>query len=258
MNLYIDMGGTNLRYQIENREIVISKERDIIYFLKKLTKQESKIDRVNISFAGEIRENIIFSAPNIDIERLDLKSVFPNIEFRVENDLNCAVLAESRYWKSKDIVALYIGTGIGAGVISGGELFKGSSNLAGEIGHIPFKKAPFLCGCGKDNCIELFSSGGAIVKWANYLDKDFKILDKLPPNLYGDFLEGVLYSSSILITLFNPKVLVLGGGVVEKNSFLVNYIQDKISKYAFNPSLKDLKIVKTKLKNAPLEGCRLL
>lgn len=258
MNLYIDIGGTNTRLQINSSNIVTLKDRDILSILKDIIVKNPKISSVNISFAGEVRDNIIFSAPNINIGRLDLNNYFPNIRFKVENDLNSAVLAESRYWKSENIVALYIGTGIGAGVISGGELIRGSSNIAGEIGHIPFKKAPFLCGCGKDNCIELFCSGSAILKWANYLDKDFKKLDKLPKDIYKNFLEALLYSASTLVTLFNPKVLVLGGGVIENNSFLIKYIKDEISKYAFNPSLKELNIVQTKLKNAPLDGCRLL
>ncbi len=92
------------------------------------------------------------------------------MEFRIENDLNSAVLAERLYWKSDNIIAIYIGTGIGAGIISNGILIKGNLGFAGEIGHIPFKKAPFNCGCGKDNCIELFCSGGAILKWADYLN----------------------------------------------------------------------------------------
>ncbi|HHB94410.1 MAG TPA: ROK family protein [Campylobacterales bacterium] len=257
MNLYIDMGGTYTRYQIDNDNMVVVKDRDIISLLSDIIKKYPQIKQVNISFAGQVKDNIILSAPNINIKNLDLHSYFPNIKFRVENDLNCAVLAESNYWKSGDIVALYIGTGIGAGVISGGRLINGFSNGAGEIGHIPFRQAPFLCGCGKDNCVELFSSGSAILKWAEYLNMDFKTLEELPPNLYNQFLEGILYSTSILITLFNPQILVLGGGVIEKNSFLIDYIQDNISQYAFGSNLKDLEIVQTKLDNASLEGCKL-
>jgi len=256
MNLYIDMGGTYLRYQIENQEIITLKERDIISFLKKILKSNPKINRVGISFAGMVQDNIILSAPNIDIKNLDLKSLFKNIEFQIDNDLNLAVLAESRYWKSKNIVALYIGTGIGAGVISDGEIIRGASNSAGEIGHIPFQKAPFECGCGKDNCLELFCSGSAIKKWANYLNQNFSKLDELPPKIYDNFLKALLYSSSILITLFNPNILVLGGGVVENNPFLIDYIRKNISKYALKTNIDNLQIVKSELKNAPLIGTK--
>jgi len=258
MNLYIDMGGTYTRYQIDNLNIVVVKDRDIISLLRDIIAKYPQIREVNISFAGQVKDNIILSAPNINIKNLDLNDYFSDITFRVDNDLNCAVLAEANYWNSSDIVTLFIGTGVGAGVISGGRLLKGFSNGVGEIGHIPFKQAPFLCGCGKDNCIELFSSGSAILKWAKYLDMEFKTLEELPIDLYNDFLEGILYSASVLITLFNPKILVLGGGVIKENSFLIDYIRDNISKYAFNSNLKELEIVQTRLDNASLEGCKLL
>ncbi len=257
MNLYIDRGATYIRYQIENGNIITIKESDIISLIRELTAKYN-IKRAYISFAGEVRDNIIISAPNIDIKRLDLSSYFPNIQFKIDNDLNCAILAEAKYWSSRDIVALYIGTGIGAGAISRGNIVRGFSNSAGEIGHIPFKKAPFSCGCGKDNCIELFTSGSAIKKWADYLNQDFKRLEDMPKEIYSNFLEGVLYASATLITLFNPKILVLGGGVIEKNSFLINYIKQNIDRYAYNPNLKGLKIVQTKLKDAPLEGAKFL
>jgi len=257
MNLYIDIGGTHTRFQLDNNKIVYTKDRDIISLLDRLIAQYP-IQGVYISFAGEVRDNIIYSAPNIKIDKLDLNALYPNIKFRVENDVNCAVLAQSDYYSCGDIVALYIGTGIGAGVISNNQLIKGSRGVATEIGHIPFKKAPFVCGCGKDNCIELFCSGGAIKKWAEYLNGDFQKLDELPKDLYHNFLEAFLYSASILVTLFNPKILVLGGGVVESNSFLVEYLQKNISKYAFGASLDGLEIVQTKIDHAPLEGCKIL
>jgi glucokinase len=256
MNLYIDMGGTYLRYQIENQKIITLKERNIISFIKKILKSNPKINRVGISFAGMVRDNIILSAPNIDIKNLDLNNFFKNIEFKIDNDLNLAVLAESRYWKSKNIIALYIGTGIGAGIVSNGEIIRGALNSAGEIGHIPFQKAPFECGCGKDNCLELFCSGSAIKKWATYLNQNFSKLDELPKEIYNNFIEALLYGTSILITLFNPEILVLGGGVVENNPFLIKYIKKNILKYALNTNIKKLKIIQTQLENAPLLGTK--
>jgi predicted NBD/HSP70 family sugar kinase len=256
MNLYIDMGGTYLRYEIDN-QLFIEKENNIIILLKKLI-QKYHIKKVFISFAGHTQNNIIYSAPNIEIKNLDLKEYFPNIEFIIENDLNCAVLAESNYFNEKNIVAFYIGTGAGSGAIIDGYLIKGINNSALEIGHIPFKKAPFLCGCGKDNCIENFCSGSAIKKWANYLKQDFKTFLDAPQEVKDNFLEALMFATATLITLFNPKILVLGGGVIENNQFLVKYINENIKKYAFNPNLEDILIIKTKLKNAPLHGCKLL
>ena len=165
MILYIDMGGTYLRYEIDSK-LYIQREHNIVNLLNKLLKKYP-IKQVNISFAGHTQNNIIYSAPNLDIKKLNLKEYFPNVEFRIENDLNCAVLAESNYFNEKNIVAFYIGTGAGSGAMIEGNLIKGIKNSALEIGHIPFRKAPFLCGCGKDNCIENFCSGIAIKNGLN-------------------------------------------------------------------------------------------
>jgi glucokinase len=259
MNLYIDIGGTYIRYKIDSFEIKKCKQRNFIMLIEELLKKSPKIKKIFISFAGQVNNGVISSAPNINIENLNIKEYFKNYEVYIENDLNCAVLAESDFYKERDIVALYIGTGIGSGIISNGNLIKGVNNFAGEIGHIPFKKAPFKCGCGKDNCIELYSSGKALEKWEKYKNiEKIKKLNNAPIDVIDNFLEGVMVAVSNLITIFNPKIVVLGGGVVENNQFILDYVNQNIFKYAFNPSLNDIKIVKSKLKEAPLIGSGLL
>ncbi|WP_428023514.1 ROK family protein [Arcobacter sp.] len=258
MYLYIDKGGTYTRYQIDNGEILISEEKNFISFLKQILQVHKDITHVNISFAGQVNNNIIHSAPNIGIENFDFNEAFPNHKIKIDNDLNCAVLAESKYFNEKNIVALYVGTGIGAGIVTGGNLVHGVANCAGEIGHIPFKATPFLCGCGKNNCVELHTSGIALSKWSKHLGKEIKSLDEFPETLYKEFLEGLMFSVSILVNIFNPKVLVMGGGVISNNPFLVDYIKDNISKYAFQNNLKELLIEMTSLENAPLDGAKLL
>ena len=258
MNLHIDIGGTYIRYQLDSLEVERVQSDDPIAVVDGLIAKYPMVEKIFISFAGQVSGGIIFSAPNIDIKDLDIKARFAPKEVYIDNDLNCAVLAQSRYFDEPDIVALYIGTGMGSGIVSGGHLIRGVNNLAGEVGHIAFKQAPFFCGCSKDNCIELFSSGSGIDKWAAHYQKEFKQLQDLPEELYGDFLEGMMRAASTLITLFNPKILVLGGGVIENNPFLIDYIKENISRYAFHPAIEGLQIVASKIPNAPLEGCRLL
>jgi glucokinase len=253
------MGGSYIRYKIEDSKIKKIKERNIIMLIERLLNKNPEIKKIFISFAGQVNNGVILSAPNINIKNFNIKEYFKNQEVYIENDLNCAVLAESEFHNEKDILALYLGTGIGSGIISNGNLIKGVNNLAGEIGHIPFKKAPFKCGCGKDNCIELFSSGSALEKWAKYKKiENIKKLSSAPKEIIDNFLEGIMIAVANLITLFNPKIVVLGGGVVENNEFILDYVNQNISKYAFNPSLNELKIVKSKLKEAPLIGSGLL
>ncbi len=258
MNLYIDIGATHTRYQLDISDIKTIPTARPINLIEDLIDKNPLIEKIFISFAGQVNDGIIKSAPNIDIKDFDIKNHFKNKKVYIQNDVNCAVLAQSRYFNEQNIVALYIGTGMGSGIISSGKLIKGVDNIAGEIGHIAYKKAPFRCGCLKDNCVELFSSGSGIKKWADYYEKEFQTLLELPPELYEDFLKGVMIAVSTLITVFNPKIVVLGGGVIENNIFIVEYIKKNISKYAFNQALKNLEITASKIINAPLIGCKLL
>ncbi len=258
MNLYIDIGATYSRYQLDSSNIKKIPTKHPVQLIEKLIDKYPLVSKIFISFAGQVSDGIIKSAPNIDIKDFDIKNYFKDKKIYIQNDVKCAVLAQSHYFNEQNIIALYIGTGMGSGIISGGKIIKGVDNIAGEIGHIAYKKAPFRCGCLKDNCVELFSSGSGIKKWANYYKKEFSTLLELPSGLYEDFLEGVMIAISTLVTIFNPKIVVLGGGVIENNLFIIEYIKENISKYAFNQSLKNLEITLSKIDNAPLVGCKLL
>ncbi|BAF70049.1 ROK family protein [Nitratiruptor sp. SB155-2] len=227
MKLALDIGGTYIRWEMMNG--IKGKERldriELQTFIEKLIKK-GKITHVGIAYAGQVFNNEILSAPNIHAAFNPKKLGLPYI---LENDLKCAVLAEARYFNASFITALYSGTGLGSATIEQGDLVRGFRNLSGEIGHIPYKKAPFRCGCGKDNCIELFASGSGLQKWANYLKIEPSLENQTLFNLY---LEALLYASSTLLTLCNPKILVLGGGVIQNNSFIIDQIKQKIDAYA--------------------------
>ena len=73
-----------------------------------------------------------------------------------------------------------------------------------------------------------------------------------------EFKTSLLYAAGTLITLANPEFLVLGGGIVEKNLDLVDYLKEYLPLYALAPSLKTLHVELSQLKNAPLLGAKLL
>lgn len=275
MNLAIDAGGTNLRaaiYESDNNPIYIKEKSEKIglaAFIEKILISHKNIETIGISYAGQVKEGIIIDAPNIKVDVADIKKYFKtkyNIPLYIENDLTCAVIAEAKELKSKNVCALYVGTGLGLGVIDDGNIIKGSTNLACEIGHMPYKKAPFKCGCGRDNCIENFVSGTGITKWINYYNLTCKpTLETLKNDINPDskkilkeFEEALFYAVGTTITLFNPEILVLGGGIIEANPYLYSKIVSNIGNFALKPTLKSCKIVKTGLSNAPLIGASLL
>jgi predicted NBD/HSP70 family sugar kinase len=253
MGLAVDLGGTWLRWEIPgiDRGRVASAEVDPAEYLRQLIERYG-VRKAAISFAGQVHENQILSAPNI-AEGFDPAAL--GIPYIVENDLKCAALAEGRYWRSESLVALYSGTGLGSAALEKGEPIRGVRNLAGEIGHIPYRKAPFRCGCGKDNCLELYASGSGIAKWAKHLQIEAS-LDH--PEIHALYTEALLHAAATLLTLFNPAMLILGGGVITHRPALVEYLKERLPYYAPAFALEGCRIELTRLENASLKGAKIL
>jgi len=275
MILGIDAGGTYLRYEIRKNHKIVkassvkSSEIGLSQYIENILQKEREIKDICISYAGQVKDGVIVSSPNIKVDRTNIQEYFQkkwHVNLFIQNDLNCAVLAEAEYNKSSNICALYVGTGVGLGVLSSANLIEGSSGVATELGHIPYKDAPFSCGCGKRNCIELFASGSGIAKWKSYYDIDKSLtLQELKDSknenekkIYEEFVKALLYAAGTAITLFNPEVLVLGGGIMLSNSELREIIISNIHEYAMSISLKKIKIKNSKIQNASLEGVFLL
>jgi len=273
MTLVIDAGGTHFRAEVHTQDAVLKKLHEksstigLASWIESIIKEYKDIKTICISYAGQVKNGVIISSPNIKVDIHEIKNYFKqmyDIKLFIENDLNCAVLAESAYLKEEDVCAIYVGTGLGLGVVSSSKLIIGFSGIATELGHIPYKEAPFTCGCGKNNCIELFVSGSALDKWKKHKNIDVKLtlqeLKETPEfsEIYLEFEKALLYAISTAITLFNPKVVVLGGGIIESNPQLESIIDAKIKSYAMPVALDGVKIMKTKIKNAPIIGALML
>ncbi len=272
--LAIDIGGTWLRYEVVGEEEGItgkfsSKEQPLLEFIASMLQRYPKIEAIAISFAGQVDNGVIISAPNIDIQEAEIEQFVQShfgIPLKIENDLNCAALAESVYWNEKELAVLYSGTGLGGGLIVNGEIVHGWRNLAGEIGHLPYQSAPFQCGCGKSNCLELYASGSGLQKWMEYIGyKGVPNLQTLKASqnpteqkIAEAYIEALLYASATMVTLMNPKMLVLGGGVIEHNPTLMETVRQRIGNYALLASCEGLIIEMSHLQNASLEGAKLL
>lgn len=288
MKLFIDIGGTNLRSELHTasevlQEEILSQENDLIEVIESKLFAYPKISFIGVSFAGQVHNGEILSAPNLTIKEHKIKEYFEskykNLRLEIDNDLKCAVRAEAEYFKSNSVLALYIGTGIGSALIDGGKLVRGVNNQAFEVGHIPYKKAPFLCGCGKDNCVELYASASGMKKWMEYYqnkgtafakqnvssDMPKLFLSELENSddikkreLSSGFKDALLFATATLITLANPSKFVLGGGVIKRNTYLLEFLKENLEKHTFSNSLKDVEIVISELENGAMEGVKLL
>ncbi|MDD2652251.1 MAG: ROK family protein [Sulfurimonas sp.] len=272
MNLAIDAGGTHLRAEIWHKGLLAaskeakSTEIGLCAWIEELLLEFCEVQTVGISYAGQVEDGIIHSSPNIRVDCHNIKEVVEQkfgVKLYIQNDLNCAVLAEAKEFGVQNICALYVGTGLGLGVVEDGRVVRGAHNVATELGHIPYKKTVLTCGCGRNNCLELFASGSGIAK--QIASKNLICAPTLEAlkaigedAIATSFEEALLVAAGTTLTLFNPQVLVLGGGVIEANPYLEELILKNINLYTLSNSLQNLKICKSKLKNAPLTGALLL
>lgn len=272
MNLAIDAGGTHLRAEIWTEDKLStslhakSDEIGLYAWIVSILEEYKDVKTIGIAYAGQVEEGKIISSPNIHIEQYEIKKLIESefdVSLKIENDLTCAVLAESHLHKSDNICALYVGTGLGLGVIESGKIVRGAHNMAAEIGHIPYKQSPLTCGCGRSNCIELFASGSAIKKWISYYKLDcestLKGLSECDDkNILKEFESALIYAAGTTLSLFNPEVLVLGGGIVVSNPYLKDIILTQVDSYALPQALDGLNICLSTIENAPIKGALLL
>ncbi len=182
-------------------------------------------------------------APNLGWRDLPIKSILEErfeIPVCIDNAVRVGALGE-RWWgagrTARNIVALYVGTGVGAGMILDGKLYRGSQEAAGEIGHVVVAEGGAQCSCGNRGCLEAMASGPAIVRQAyaqlkrgresllqNVVQTGRQLTGELVYEAakQGDALAGEIMHSvakyigigmSIIINLFNPELLVFNGGV---------------------------------------------
>lgn len=217
---------------------------------KKLCKQVSldlsDIKSVGLGVPGPIDAGngwILYSA-NLGnkepIKFLDqLKQSFPSLEIFFDRDGEVALIGEGWLGEAKgvdDVILLTLGTGIGGAIKAGGRIISGSSDHAGEIGHMYLTVNSNLktvnskailprCGLGHEGCFE------AIFRAAKTEDKPY-------------FL-GVAMAN--LVDIFNPEKIILGGGIIEYNQIDVVEAEKVMQDKAFKPSGKEVKVVKAAL-----------
>lgn len=274
MRLCVDAGGTYFRYKLYEND----QERDsgsektggigLLSWIEKLLEKHKGVKTVVVGFAGQVKDGIILGAPNITIDEPKIKNYFEtryDLEFFIQNDLSLAALAEAHHFSSEEICALYVGSGLGLGVITKGRLLVGYNSLAGEVGHIPYKNSPFVCGCGKNNCLELFASGSGLAKSKKMKNiEQTRTLEELRVSdngnekvLYEEFEEALMYGVGVVVTLFNPQVLVLGGGIIQSEASLFERVLDRYKEFCMPQATEGLRIEKTKLQNAVLDGAKI-
>jgi glucokinase-like ROK family protein len=188
-----------------------------------------------------------------------------NIEVLVENDANLGAIGER--WKGagqgkQQLAYIKIGTGIGCGLIMDGKIYRGSRGSAGEIGHITISPDGPPCKCGNSGCLESMAAGPAIVNRAilaiqakresmirlEMLHTEQAIQEIAQAAHNGDALAQELFRNAgrhigtaiaNLINLFNPEMVIIGGGVADAGDLLLNPIQETVKRRSLPSNYND-------------------
>lgn len=193
----------------------------------------------------------------------------------IDNDVNAMTLGELHHGAGvglQNIVCLTLGTGVGGGVVIDGEVYHGSSNTAGELGHIVIMPDGRFCGCGNQGCLEAYAGARHIVeRTVQRIDAGGKSsltqtkLSELTPKQIseaagaGDELAVEILAETgryigIALTsiahILNPQMAVIGGGIAEAGEkLLFEPIRAEVKKRAMDIPAQAMQIVKAKLGN---------
>lgn len=161
------------------------------------------------------------------------------IPVSVDNDGNCAVLGEQWQGAGKNhenIIGITLGTGIGGGIIIEGQLLQGHLGIAGEIGHMTIKADGPLCTCGARGCWEQYASTSALVRKVKEESDGEAIFeragmgDEYVLQCLDEFYEYIAIGLTSLIHIFNPSLIIIGGGISAQGESLVEPVKRKLEK----------------------------
>jgi glucokinase len=208
--------------------------------------------RVGVGVAGQClgRTGMVLNAPNLgwrDVPFGELLQRATGLEVRIANDLSAAAWGEKRFGAARgldDAALIFVGSGVGSGLILGGRLHEGHRGVAGELGHVkvrPLRRstAERRCGCGQSGCLEAYTSGMNIAArvreeleagaasairdlvqgdlgrvTASVIDAAHARGDRYAVELWAEVADLLGNAVASVVTLLNPARVILGGGVI--------------------------------------------
>jgi glucokinase len=185
----------------------------------------------------------------------------------VDNDANTAVWAEACFGAAvgaENVVLLTMGTGIGCGLVLAGNVFRGATGLGGEAGHLVIDPHEERCSCGSRGCFEALASGSALARYGRTAARSdpggrlatlagdpelvtgelvFQVAREGDPTALGLFEQlgfwlGVGVAS--MVTLFDPAVVVIGGGLVETGELLLAPARASLQRFVYGAAHRPL------------------
>ena len=265
----VDMGGTSLRAVVVNQEdkilaveknpTPVGKKPDalieeiaaqVIDAMEAAGLKRSDLRAVSVGAPGAVNpeKGLVYEAPNLgwkDVRLGPKLSDMLGVPVLVENDVNVGTMGEYGLGAGRgaqELVGIFVGTGIGGGIISGGELYEGLRGAAGEIGHMVLQVDGPRCGCGKRGCAEALASRTAMEREVRAAIKNgakscvLELMkdrnkDRMTSSIIVRALKkkdrvmrevlkrterylGILVAN--VVNILDPECVVIGGGVAER------------------------------------------
>ncbi len=246
----VDVGGTKVAAGVvdEDGTLVVRRRRS------SAAQETGATERVIAELVSELAESypvtaVGVGAPGLVDETRKVVRFAPNLSWRdvplaaqlteltglpvvVENDANAAAWAEYRFGAARDleeVVVVTVGTGIGGGLVLGGQLHRGRFGLAGEIGHLVLESGGRACGCGRRGCWEQYASGNALLRAARTRAAEDRVGAQLllslgdgtPEGVSGkDITRAAVGGDPVALAAFSEIGLWLGRGMAELSAVL--------------------------------------
>ena len=258
----IDLGGTNGRAAVvdqRGRLRGVSKRRltdrapeRVAAVLAEVSREalaaakipESDVSAVGVGAAGQIHSGtgVVQMGPNLGWRNVPFAAMLSKLlpwEVVLMNDLSAAAWGERCVGAGEglpDVLLVFVGSGVGSGIIAKGRLYEGASGVAGELGHTKAVPGGRLCGCGERGCLEAYCGGhnlsaqvteavaagratrldaaGGRAVGAAEIEKAALDGDPLAKELWDQCREFLETAIANFATLLNPSRVILGGGVL--------------------------------------------
>ncbi|HEX8966958.1 MAG TPA: ROK family protein [Chloroflexota bacterium] len=240
------------------------------------------IEAVGVCVPGPLdpSRTIVAVTPNLGWEDLavrdELERRLPGVSVFVENDVRAAALSEHQWGAGRgyqSMLAVFVGSGVGGGLVVDGRLYHGAHGGAGEIGHIVVRSGGPRCGCGRAGCLEAMAARDAVGRYVRQevarghttllteiLHGDlgaFTSRDLATAVTHGDWVairaarRSARYTGLAIggmVNLFDPAVVVIGGGIAEAlGDRYVEWAAELTRRQILASSARDLPIVASRL-----------
>ncbi|MDP4185164.1 MAG: ROK family transcriptional regulator [Bacteroidota bacterium] len=259
-------------------------------FVDDLPIEKDKILGLGVNLSGRVNSETGYSHSFFHFEEEPLSKIIESrvgIKTYLENDTRAMTYGEYESGVVKgerNVLFVNLSRGVGLGMIIDGKLYYGKSGFSGEFGHIPFFENEILCHCGKKGCLETEASGialerlfvekleeGSISSLSEKYEKKEKIVlediieaanneDVLAIELIAQVGEKMGRAIAMLMNIFNPELVVLGGAIPLTGDYVRLPIKSAINKYSLSLVSSDtnLKISKLGLRAGVVGACLLV